>query len=118
MKKWLKAVGLVFLYLAALPLLSLTISYISGFVVISKDYTEEATVGIIAHCGIPIWFYAHAPGISIMSGWHVARFLLNAAMWYLVLLIASILIQRTRHKRCSNQASDAIGVEATPQHQR
>ena len=97
------------IYFGLLPFLALVVAYLSGFIVVDTDYSEEATVGIVTHHGFPVWFLGTAPGISIMSSWHVDRFAVNIGIWLLMLLTIGIALHiRIRKKRRSNQASQRI----------
>ena len=74
------------------------VSYLSGFATVFVDRSEAETVGVIALKGFPIWFYEAADGISIMSGWHPTRFVLNAIVWFSV-FSALIIYASDRAKR-------------------
>ena len=58
-------------------------SFLSGFLTVFTDPSQEATVGVISLRGFPIWFYQAADGISIMRGWQLDRFGLNCMVWFL-----------------------------------
>jgi len=89
----------------ALPL-SLVISYCSGFITVSTDYSTEATVGITRFKGLPFWFYEQASGISIMAGWHPQRVMWNTGFW--IVLLVGLAIYFTRKKR-PNHAMEPSG---------
>jgi hypothetical protein len=114
MKTILKTIGTVLVYLGLVPVVALVFAYLSGFIIVGKDYSEEATVGIITHHGFPIWFIGTAPGISIMSSWHIDRFGANIAIWYVLLFAAAVVMHfNIRKKRSSNNAMHATSETAT-----
>ncbi len=90
MRRSLTLLGLGFLYVVGIPVMALIATCLSGFIEVGKDYSQEATVGIITLRGFPVWFVGTAPGISIMSSWHFERFGINFAIWLLVLLCVGI----------------------------
>ena len=109
MKVVFRAIGVLLIYFGILPFLALVVAYLSGFIIVGKDYSGEATVGIVTHHGFPVWFVGTAPGISIMSSWHLDRFAVNIGIWFLMLLTIGIVLHiRIRKKRSSNQASQRI----------
>jgi len=73
-------------YLGVVPFTALVTAYFSAAIVMGKNLSEEATVGIITYRGFPVWFLSEAPGISIMSSWHFNRFLINIFIWFLIFL--------------------------------
>ena len=90
MRRLLALLGLGLLYVVCIPVLALIAAYLSGFIVVGKDYSEEDTVGMITLRGFPVWFLGTATGISIMSSWHIDRFGINFGIWFLVLLCVGI----------------------------
>ncbi len=90
MRRSLKLLGLGFFYVVCIPVVALIAAYLSGFVVVGKDYSDEATVGMITLRGFPVWFLKTAPGISIMSSWHFDRFEINFGIWFLVLFCVGV----------------------------
>ena len=75
--------------------------HLSGRIVVERDATQEATVGIIERNGFPIWFKENASGFSVVDGWHFHRLLLNVACWEVLVLgvlIAWLAWDRTKHK--------------------
>ena len=69
------------LVIIAIILLAPVFSYFSGLIVVDNDLTQLDTVGEIRLAGFPVWFYASAPGYSMMYGWHLDRLLLNTVCW-------------------------------------
>jgi hypothetical protein len=106
MRRLLTLLGLGFLYVGCIPVLALIAAYLSAFIVVGKDYSAEATVGMITLRGFPVWFLETAPGISIMSSWHFARFGINFGIWFLLLLCAGI----ATHVMIKKKGSIGIGT--------
>ena len=67
-------------------------SYCSGVVTVATDCTRRDIEGIISYKGFPIWFYEAADGISIMSGWHFARFNANWCVWTVFFIVIVVLV--------------------------
>ena len=76
----------------AVVLLATVCSCFSGMVVVDHDLTQLDTVGEIRLAGFPVWFYASAPGYSMMYGWHLDRLLLNTVCWAGFLFVIAGLI--------------------------
>lgn len=70
---------------ALLMMLCLFLGYIASLyslqVVMSKDYTQEETIGIISHKGFPIWYHAWAPGGRVFGDFHPIRLIANWGVW-------------------------------------
>lgn len=79
---------------------SMVTSYLTGFVTIQVDASEQETVGMIRRSGFPIWFYENAAGISIMGGWKFDRFVANCSMWLAFFGITAVVrLWKTRKSR-------------------
>ena len=104
-----------------LPIIGVITAYFSAFITVSKDYSAEATVGVISHRGFPIWFIGSADGISIMGSWHLERFTYNIYFWIVCYAALALLIFLRRKHRMkmngSNKALQAIG-DKSPQPER
>jgi len=77
------------------------ISYFSGWITMRIDESTEATVGETLFKGFPIWFYEQSAGISIMSGWHLQRYIWNTAVWFaffVILIWVAAFFGRKRRK--------------------
>lgn len=83
---------------AALSLLSVAATLISGRIVGWSDSSEEDTVGIIIHRGFPIPFASTAEGYSIFGHRSSAMFLLDCAIFAVVAMVAWSAIVRRRSK--------------------
>ena len=82
------------------------IGYFSGFITVMIDPSTEATIGITRLQGFPIWFYKAAPGISIMSSWHLNRFLCNTAFWTGFFLILATIYFICSHQKAKPAEQD------------
>lgn len=60
-------------------------AFFSRFLVVGSSSMELETVGIISFKGFPFWFYEGASGISVVSGWHIDRFICNVVFWSIFL---------------------------------
>jgi len=54
-------------------------SFFSARLTVAKDYTEEATVGVISYRGFPVWFSEVADGMR--GFFYGGRFTANWAVW-------------------------------------
>jgi len=117
MRRSLTLLGLGFLYVVCIPVLAVVTTFLSGFIIVGKDYSEEATVGMITLQGFPVWFLGTAPGISIMSSWHLDRFGINFGVWFLALFCVGIATHiRIKKNKSSTQASEVTARKlAAPQ---
>ena len=74
-------------------------SYCTGFITIAKDYSQEATVGVISYKGFPVWFCEAASGISAISGWHPERVYINWYVWTIIFVIICCRLRFVKVKR-------------------
>jgi hypothetical protein len=93
----------------ALPL-SIVISYCSSFITVWIDYSTTETVGVTRLKGLPIWFYEQAPGIGIISGWHLQRLLWNTGFWIVLLFCVMLFLTRQTKSRTmpSSESSETL----------
>lgn len=103
MKTLLHSLLLLFAFIGAMGV-SLLVSYLSGYITIQVDSSQEETVGIIRRSGFPVWFYEQAPGYSIMRSWNFGRFLTNCAVWLSFLGIAGFMLLLVRRQRLPGRA--------------
>lgn len=82
-------------------ILAPVISYFSEWITMRIDESTEATVGVTRFKGFPVWFYEQASGISIMSGWHLERFIWNTTAWFtfLIVIIWATALSQKSHRR-------------------
>jgi hypothetical protein len=81
----------VTLSIVAILVLAPILSYLTAWVVMGHDSSQEATVGDIQLHGFPVWFQETAPGYSIVDGWHPERFDLNTLIWAVALMVIILL---------------------------
>jgi len=67
-------------------------SVFSVFVTVGKDYTQEATVGIISRKGFPIWYTESASGMGMGAGYHPYRWDANCLAWTVFFMVVVVFI--------------------------
>lgn len=94
------------LSLVAVVILAPVLSYLTAFIVVGHDSSQEATVGDIRLQGFPIWFQESAPGYSVVDGWHSERFLFNTLVFGAVLIGVALLTIRFLNKKADSRAKN------------
>jgi hypothetical protein len=74
--------------------------FLSGWIEMGQDFSQEDTVGVITRTGFPVWYKEYAPGFSVVDGMHFDRLDINTGIWTVTVFVLALLaLWKTRPRR-------------------
>ena len=75
-------------------------SFCSEFVTVAKNYSDEATIGVVSYLGFPIWFTRAADGLGFSGRFNPERFNANWCVWATIFLLicCSLYFMKTKRR--------------------